>query len=574
MDQSKRIMIIGLDGATWDVLDRWIKDGTLPNLARLRGEGSWGVLRSTIPPITAAAWSTFMTGKRPSKHGVFHFINLFGGNGDAKGKGNENGNENENGNGELVSARSLKASALWDILGHHERKVLLINIPLTYPPRPVNGAMVTGLLTPRNAQVFTYPAELSNEIKAMTDYKIDLDRFVDKTPFVDEIDGEIVVPSLTLVDEFRDMLEKRARVTFSLMNSQPWDFFMIVFIGTDRMGHYLWEYQSGKAGNSPEAQALSKAVREYYIRLDEICGELLKKAGDTVTTLLMSDHGMGPKHTKKVHVNNWLREHGWLYSIKSNGAMSNPDGLLKRLGLSRDRVGRIVHKLPGVGKSQLLKKAATAGNIQIDYAGSKAYAIPIFNHIFGIRLNVKGEERERLRSEITQQLATLIDPQTGCALVEHVYRGEDYYQGPYAENIPDIIVMLNPDYGASYRLGSYSSHVTELQFHSHRGNHRMEGIFAARGAEIAQQPNPLAGLDIEDIAPTVLHLMGLPVPTDMDGRVLTEIFTPEFQAKPIQPGAALDFWTNKSGEKFQEQVMSEEDEAEIRERLQALGYIE
>ena len=568
MKPTKRLMIIGLDGATWDVLDRWIKDGTLPNLARLRGEGSWGVLRSTIPPITAAAWSTFMTGKRPSKHGVFHFINLFGS--DHNGNGDGNGKDN----GELVSARSLKSPALWDILGHHNRQVLLINIPLTYPPRPVNGTMVTGLLTPRSAPVFTYPAELSQAIKAMTDYKIDLDRFVDKTPFVDEIEGEIVVPSLTLVDEFRDMLEKRALVTLALMDKQPWDFFMIVFMGTDRMGHYLWEYQAGTAGNSPEAQALSKAVREYYIRLDEIVGELLKKAGDEVTTLLMSDHGMGPKHTHKVHINNWLRQQGWLYSVKSNGKMNNPDGLLKRLGLSRDQVGRMVHRLPGLGTSQLVKKAASAGNIQIDYAGSKAYAIPIFNHIFGIRLNAKGEERDRLRSEITKALGELIDPQTGKTLVEHVYRGEDYYQGPYAQNIPDMIVMMNPDYGGSYRLGSYSSWVTELQMHTHRGNHRMEGIFAAHGAEIAPQATPLAGLDIEDIAPTVLHLMGLPVPTDMDGRVLSEIFTPEFKAQPVQPGAVLDFWTNKPGEKFQEAVMSEEDEAEIRERLEALGYIE
>lgn len=513
-----------------------------------------------------------MTGKRPSKHGVFHFINLFGS--DHRGNGNGNDSSANAPSSELVSARSLKSPALWDILGHHDRQVLLINIPLTYPPRPVNGTMVTGLLTPRSAPVFTYPAELSQEIKAMTDYKIDLDRFVDKTPFVDEIDGEIVVPSLTLVDEFRDVLEKRARVTFSLMDKQPWDFFMIVFMGTDRMGHYLWDYQAGKAGTSPEAQTLATAVRDYYIRLDEIVGEVLEKAGDDVTTLLMSDHGMGPKHTKKVHVNNWLRQQGWLYSNKSNSKISNPDGLLKRFGLSRDQVGRIVHQLPGLGSSQLVKKVATAGNIQIDYAGSKAYAIPIFNHIFGIRLNVTGDERERLRSEITQALGKLIDSQTGKMLVEHIYRGEDYYQGPYAQNIPDMIVMMNPDYGGSYRLGSYSSFVTELQTHTHRGNHRMEGIFAARGAEIAQRSVPLAGLDIEDIAPTVLHLMGLPVPTDMDGRVLTEIFTPEFKAQPIQPGAVLDFWTNKQGEKFQEAVMSEEDEAEIMERLQALGYIE
>jgi predicted AlkP superfamily phosphohydrolase/phosphomutase len=554
-------MIIGLDGATWDVLDKWIVDGTLPNLARVRQEGSWGILRSTIPPITAAAWSTFMTGKRPSKHGVFHFINLFGANDPS----------NANGEGELVSARSLKAPAVWDILGHHDRKVLLINIPLTYPPRPVNGVMVTGLLTPRNAPVFTYPVELSKQI---TDYKIDLDRFVDKTPFVDEIDGEIVVPSLTLVDEFRDMLEKRARVTFDLMHKQSWDFFMIVFIGTDRLGHYLWQYQTNQVDAKPEAQALAQAVRAYYIRLDEIVGELITRAGDDVTTLIMSDHGMGPKHTKKVHLNNWLRDHSWLTTTPVKGKLTNPDGWLKRLGLPRDKIGKLVHRLPGMANSRLVKKAVAVAAQAIDYAGSSAYAIPIFNHIFGIRLNAQGSARDKLRGEITHTLSELVDPQTGVRLVEHIYRGEDYYQGPYAQNIPDLIVMMKPDYGGSYRLGQYSAYVTELQMHTHRGNHRMEGIFAARGARIAHHTQPLPGLDIEDITPTVLHLMGLPVPTDMDGRVLSEIFTPEFSVEPIKPGAPVDFWTNAQKDGFQDEVMSQEDEAEIRERLQALGYIE
>jgi predicted AlkP superfamily phosphohydrolase/phosphomutase len=490
---------------------------------------------------------------------VFHFINLFGANDGGDGKSN----------GELVSARSLKSPAIWDILGHHDRKVLLINIPLTYPPRPVNGTMVTGLLTPRNAPVFTYPAELSKQI---TDYKIDLDRFVDKTPFVDVIDGEIVIPSLTLVDEFRDMLEKRARVVFTQMTTQPWDFFMVVFIGTDRMGHYLWQYQSGQAGNSPDAQALSRAVREYYIRLDEIVGEMLTKAGNEVTTLVMSDHGMGPKHTKKVHINNWLREHGWLRT-NNDGKGANPDRWLKRLGVSRDKIGRVVHLFPGMAQSRLMKKA-TATAVEVDTALSKAYAIPIFNHIFGIRINATGAERNQIRDEISQGLWKLVDPRTGAQLVEHVYRGEDYYIGEYAQNVPDMIVMMKPDYGGSYRIGHYSSFVTELQEHTHRGNHRMEGVFAARGAEIKRQAAPLPNLDIEDIAPTVLQLMGLPVPTDMDGRVLTETFTSEFKQQPVQNGAPTGFWTGDKPDNFQDTAMSEEDEAEIRERLEALGYIE
>lgn len=559
MTASNRVLVIGLDGATWDVLDRWVRDQTMPNLARLRRQGAWGVLRSTIPPITAAAWSTFMTGKRPGKHGVYHFIKLF----------DENAQSEVS---ELVSSRSIKAPALWDILGHHDRQVVLVNIPLTYPPRQVNGVMVTGLLTPRSAPVFTYPPELSRQI---TDYKFDLDRFADKTPFVDEIGGEIIAPTLNLVNEFREMLEMRRRVTLSLMQSELWDFFMIVFIGTDRMGHYLWDYQAGTAGSDPAAQAISRAVREYYMRLDEIIGELVQEAGEDVTTLLMSDHGMGPKHTKRLHVNNWLCDKGWLVVKSAPGTISNPDRWLTRLGLPRDKVGRFVRHMPGVAKSKFMKKATEASAAQVDTQNSVAHAIPMFNHIFGIRVNAALDARARSMAEITRGLCELRDPFSGKMIVEQVVRGADYYQGPYATNIPDLIVMLNPDYGASFRLGRYSSLVTELQVHTQLGKHRMEGIFVANGRGIKAIAGPLPDLDIEDIAPTTLHLMGLPVPTDMDGRVLTEVMTPDFAAShPVLCGEPLGFWQENGDAAFADEVMSQQDEEEIRERLAALGYLE
>lgn len=558
MDKPNRVLVIGLDGATWDVLERWLTDGTLPNLARLRREGSWGVLTSTIPPITAAAWSTFMTGMRPAKHGVFHFINLFDDNRSSEKP-------------DLVSAQSIQAPAIWDILAHHNRQVVMVNIPLTYPPRPVNGVMVTGLLTPRSAPVFTYPPELSQEIR---DYKFDLDRFADKTPFLDEIDGDIVIPTLELVAEFRDMLEMRRRVTLSLMQQQPWDFFMVVFIGTDRMGHYLWNYQAGTAGSDPPSQALARAVRDYYIRLDEIVGELVETAGSDVTTLIMSDHGMGPKHTKRVHINNWLQQKGWLFANKTERRIANPDGWVTRLGLPRDKVGRLVTRIPGMASSQLVKKATSSSAAEIDYRQSVGYAIPMFNHIFGIRLTVPPSARRDWYNEITTALHELSDPQTGKRIVQDVMVGADYYQGPYAKDVPDLIVFMDPDYGASFRLGHYSSIVTELQQHTRRGKHRMEGILIANGRDICAMPEPLPGLAIEDIAPTVLALMGLPVPREMDGRALTEIMTPEFlSVYPPKSAQSPGFWRGKD-DAAPAPIMSEADEEEIRERLAALGYLE
>lgn len=564
MPKANRVMIIGLDGATWTVIDPWINDGTLPHLARLRQEGSWGNLRSTIPPITAAAWSTFMTGKRPGKHGVFHFIKLFDDDGSTA-----------NSRPELVSGRSIKSSALWDILGYYERRVVLVNIPLTYPPRAVNGVMITGLLTPSSAKVFTYPPELSQQISG--DYKIDLDRFIDKKPFQDDFGAEITAPTLTLVEEYRQMTEQRLRVTRELMEQEAWDFFMVVFTSPDRMGHYLWPYhRSPRPDDSPETRQLCQAVRDYYIRLDQVVGELAAQAGDETTVIVMSDHGMGPVPTKQLHCNNWLQQHGWLKAEAANGVLSaSPDSWLKRLGLPRDKVGRVVRQIPGLARSRLVKKAVNSRAAVIDMQQSQAYGVPIFFNIMGIRLTLTGTAREALRQEIMRKLPEITDPETGQPVVQQVLRGEDYYYGSHADNTPDIIAIIAPEYGCNYHLSHYSSFVTRRQVVSGPAKHRIDGIFIARGASISSQPSALPHLNIEDVTPTVLHLMELPIPTDLDGRALTEILTPEvLKAQPVTQRPPVGFWPNEAQVTYYDEVMSDEDEALIRERLQALGYFE
>jgi predicted AlkP superfamily phosphohydrolase/phosphomutase len=559
--KSNRVLIVGLDGATWNVLDPWIRDDTLPNLARLRRNGSWGELRSSIPPITAPAWSTFMTGKRPGKHGVFHFVKLFDNNTSAGGRP------------EIVNARSIKSPTLWDILGHHERKVALINVPMTYPPRPVNGLMITGLLTPRHASTFTYPPELSKEI---TDYVIDLDRFSDTKPFQGPRDHKVVNPTLSLIQEFRDMLEKRARTSLQLIESKPWDLFVAVFTGPDRMGHYLWPYHHPVAVNELESQELHDAVREYYFRMDELIGSLVDKADEDVSVIVMSDHGMGPIFTRRVHWNNWLLEHGWLFATVDSNSALNPDGWLTRLGLSRDKVGRILLRLPGAAGSRFVKKAVNSSTGIVDLNLSKAYCVTMYNTIFGIRINAEGDERRTLRNEIVRALEQVTDPETGQHVVQQVVLGEDYFHGPYAKNIPDIIVIMNPAYTGGFRISHYSSIATERQGRSSdSGDHRMEGIFMVSGPGIEARAEALSGLSIEDIAPTALYLMGLPVPSDIDGRVLTEILVPSaLESRPVKQGEPTGFWPEEDDVLFCDEVVSGEDEEEIRKRLQALGYLE
>ncbi|MDX1520934.1 MAG: alkaline phosphatase family protein [Anaerolineae bacterium] len=567
MTTSNRVLIIGLDSANWDVLGPWIDEGALPNLARLRQQGSWGNLRSSLPPITAAAWSTFMTGKRPGKHGVYHFIKLFEEPASDQAKP------------ELVNARAFKSSTLWDILGHNDRKVGLVNVPMTFPPRPVNGFMVSGFLAPKNSPYLTYPLELANELK---DYVIDLDRFIDKKPYEGRYDAKAkrtaneTSPSLGLMQEFQTMLENRALNTLTLME-KPWDTFMVVFMGPDRMGHYLWPYhRSPDPNDPPETQQLCQAVKDYYVRLDKIVGQLIEKAGGDTNTIIMSDHGMGVKPAKRLHGNFWLQSNGWLVPKKSGGnGVNKPVGLLSQLRLPRDKIGRIVYRIPGLAKSSLVKVAGASRAAAVDTDTSQAYCIPMYNNVFGIRINNKGEAREALRNEITAALTKIVDPETNKPIVEEVVRGEDYYYGPHATNTPDMVVVLYPEYGCNHHLGHYSAPVTRLQVTPTGGDHRMNGILVAIGPDLKINPGPLPNLSIEDIAPTILYLMRLPVPEDLDGRVLTEIISNKFQAaNPVQRCAPLGVWPSAAEAKFVDEGMSEDEEAEIRDRLQALGYIE
>ncbi|HEX2980941.1 MAG TPA: alkaline phosphatase family protein [Anaerolineaceae bacterium] len=558
-----RVLIIGLDGATWTVLSPWIEDGTLPNLARLRNAGCWGELRSTLPPLTAPAWSSFLTGKNPGKHGVFHFVPL--------DDGADGGSEAAADKPGLVDARSIQSPTLWDILAHQGKKIGSINVPMSYPPRPVNGFMITCLLTPPNAAVFTYPPELSQRLDG---YQIDLDRFIDQKPFARDEQGvsqkRVVKPSLQLVEEFFEMEEIRARTALDLMDTQPWDVFMVVFTATDRMGHYLWPYHQ-RGDGTPEGDSIHQGIRRLYQRLDEHIGALVEKAGDGTSVVIMSDHGMGPIYTRNTHWNNWLYKNGYLRVAQSS--QKTLDGWLLRLGIPRDRIRALAHRIPGLAKSRVAQKARGAQTAQIDRQHSRAYYARIFDPVGGIFVNATGEEREQLIEELMGKLRELTDPVTGESIIRQLLRREECFHGPYVQGLPDIILLMHPQYGSSDRLSNYSAIVTERPELNDPGGHHMEGIFIASGQGVVARPEPLVGLQIEDIAPTVLYLMGLPIPKDMDGRELVEITA--IERNLIQPLLRSEPHERWPSDAEAQPILETVDGGEeiIYERLRALGYM-
>lgn len=563
-----RVLVIGLDGGTWTILDPWIRDGTLPALGRIRERGAWGPLTSTLPPLTPPAWATFLTGKGPGKHGVFHFAEASATTADFAA-----------GTPQLVDSRSIQSSTLWDILGHHGRRIVTINVPMSYPPRPVPGVMVTCLLTPPDAPVFTYPPELS---PLLSGYRIDLERFIGEKPFARDEDGarhkRIVEPTLELVREFHEMEETRVETALELMRSEPWDAFTVVFTAPDRMGHYLWPYHFSEDDTAPAMEpsmhrALHAAIRDVYRVIDRGIGRLIDEAGPNAHVILLSDHGMGPAYSKNVQWDSWLHSKG-LVALDRDFA-SSPDTWMLRLGIPRDRLGAAVRRIPGLRSSRAVGRARASKSARVDLQRSTAYYVRLYDPLGGIRINATGAARASLRDRLRKEIKELTDPSTGRPVVRQVIDREECYSGPYARSMPDLLILMEPEYGSSDRLSSYSRFVTKRASVGDPGGHRSEGIFAIAGPAVTKRSDPLDGVGIVDIAPTVLHLLDLPVPDDMDGRVVLEALDPATRAaRPVRRSPPVPYWPSDEAVEDLGTTSIHEDDPQVRERLRALGYVE
>jgi predicted AlkP superfamily phosphohydrolase/phosphomutase len=338
------------------------------------------------------------------------------------------------------------------------------------------------------------------------------------------------------------------------------------------MGHYLWPYHHKPAeGASEEDHALYHAVHNVYKRLDEHIGELIQKAGENTTVFVMSDHGMGPIYHKNTHWNNWLFKNGFL-AIDQRSSKS-VDGWLLRLRIPRDSIRRLLKRIPGLYSSKMVQKAKEAPTARIDYARSRAHYVKIFDPVGGIYVHAKGDERERLRDELIRKIRETQDPTNGKPIVREVYRREDCFWGDHVNDLPDIIILMNPEYGSSDRLSNYSSIVTDRPQISDPGGHHIEGVFMAMGPKIVHTPEPLANLSITDLAPTILYALGLPIPEDMDGKALTQIFDPTWvQEQPVQFGPLHGRWpSEEEAQPILEETPSGEEV--ILDRLRALGYV-
>lgn len=571
-----RVYVLGLDGATFDLIGPWVSKGELPNMKRLMDEGAYGSLMSALPAHSAPSWSSFITGKNPGKHGIFDFSEHVDGSYEVK----------------FVNASRRQGMSIWAIASRYDKKVAVVNVPMTFPPEKVNGIMISGMDAPGIDSNFTYPTTLSGELKRIIgDYSLEagLWSYINK--------GEINLA----IEKQHETIDKRFEVTKYLMNNYPWDLFVSVFTATDRVQHAFWKYMDPRhpSYKLEEAKKYGDAILNVYRKMDHIVGYLLDHLSEDTVLFIMSDHGAGLCSNKTLYLNNWLCKEGLLeYKDFRPQQGSGNSQRLKRLlytkllgGLPRD----FWKALPRETRDQVRKRFPVVFNkmasqfffSRINMDETKAYAEESKNFIW---VNLKGREArgtvrpgreyEEVRERIIHGLLGEKDPGSGEPVVDNVLRREDIYHGDNFEKAPDLVVTFKdlgyvprPSYTVS--PGVVLKTIPRLELEQSESNtranarHLPNGILLMRGKGI-RPGRKIDGAKIMDLAPTILYTMGLPVPTDMDGKVLESAYQESvLLEKPISVDSV-----ELPEPAVQDMVYSPEEEEAIRQRLGDLGYLE
>jgi len=559
---KRKVLVIGLDGATWDLVKPWAEEGLLPTFAALMKEGSWGPLRSVLQPYTAQAWSSFITGKNAGKHGIFDFLMR-----DFRTYGFR-----------LVNAASRAGDSIWRILSLRGKRVIVVNVPMTYPPEEVNGILISGRDTPGMDADYSFPRELKRELETA-------------------LGSYVIVPNDWLYmrrdrpDRAREELFREIDIRFAsiryLLSKYPWDFCILVITATDGAAHFFWRYHDPKHPlyDPVDGAKYGRTIYDVYRRIDNELEALLCDLDEETTLVMLSDHGSGPIHNRAIHLNLWLEREGFLTFHKTRGP-SMPARLFRRGKellyslLPFQTLTKVRAFLPNKIRSHIFSQTLFP---DVEWSKTKAYSEEFRGHIW---INLKGRdpqgivepgiEYEKVREEIIFRLSELRDPETGERLLVGVHRREDLHEGPFLENLPDLIVeargtpaIFRPRSEKGIQPPVRILTKEEMNGFETSGSHLLHGIFLIKGKGI-KAGNEMKGAQIVDLAPTILYLLGESIPKDMDGRVLKGVFEPRFLAsnpitsEDIEPEERMDHGRG---------AYTEKEKREIEERLKGMGYL-
>jgi predicted AlkP superfamily phosphohydrolase/phosphomutase len=568
-----RVIVVGLDSATFDLIIPWAEEGKLPTFSELLEKGACGPLESVKPPLSAQAWSTVLTGKNPGKHGIFGFKHP----------------SKTDGQLPHVTSMSIRAKTILELLSELGKGVISVNVPMTYPPYAVNGILVSGMGSPGTGSNFTYPAEFKDELMRVTRgrYSVDLH-------WAGYLNDQNRMARAVI--DLMEMVDSRIEATRYMMHTRPWDFFMVVFMAIDQIQHYFWKTMDPHhPAYKPELERRFKnPILRVYQKLDAFLGWLLGVIDEDTTLLVISDHGAGPFLHKTIYVNEWLRRKG-LLSLRD--ADKRRGSAIKRSvrRLWRDAIEacwrQLFRRLDSKQKDFLVRllprvRQRVAAFIALPDVDPHLTQCYVAENLNTIRINVKnpggnggvvepGKPYEALRDYLIREIESFVDPETGERLINKVYRREEIYRGPYVEEAPDLLIEpVNYAYEISKRVLENDREGLTGNTGTWKGisgSHRQHGILMAYGRNIAR--TRVMNAELADIAPTILHLLGVSIPDEMDGEVLEEVFLSEWCARnPVRisrQSTGKDVTTPPLDE-----IYSHDEAERINEQLRNLGYID
>ncbi|MFQ6067067.1 MAG: alkaline phosphatase family protein [bacterium] len=551
--REMKVIVIGIDGGNLDVVGEGVKEGKLKTFEKFMKEGVYGSLESVVMPISPSAWASFLTGKNPGKHGIFDFYVR-----DKKFARRRR----------PVNARDIGAKTVYEILSENNKKVGMLNVPLTYPVKEINGFIVSSLLTPPGRE-YTWPPSLQQELDSLG-YQIELD------------EAYQCGKEKEFFQSVKEMIRKRKKALRYLMDQYDWDLLIGVFRETDVLSHAFWKFMDKNHPHFDEelSRKYRDCIMEIYGAIDNFLSEIIHQMDDATVLMVVSDHGFASQH-RMVCLNTWLAKNGFLRFKRDLATTLRK--ILFYYGMTPEKIWELITRSKTM-YNRLVKNVHTRNKLarrvflsydSLDWQRTLAYAFGSVEAWGAIYLNTdkidlsKPEEYDELRERLMEKLLRLREPQTNRPIVKTVYRKEEVYQGSYLKEAPDILVEWKQGYVSDPYFFGGDKIISNIP-PARSGAHHFLGLFLVYGKEIAKGMR-LQNARILDMAPTILNLFELPVPEDMDGRVLKEIFKKDSEL------AKKEVLYRKAEAKKKEkkpEVFTKEEEERIKERLRGLGYLD